>query len=59
MHHIGIIYKVSLNDYELKNDGAGVDSLGANWDKIDELKEEDVSPLVWIEINKMKEARII
>ena len=59
MHHLGIFYIVTLENDTLKSDGDGLDSLGANWYPIDELKEEDVSPLVWIEINKMKEARII
>lgn len=54
MHHIGIFYKVSLVDYKLKSDGDGLDSLGAKWYKIDELKEEEVSPLVWIELDKIK-----
>ena len=59
MHHLGIFYIVTLENDTLKSDGDGLDSLGANWYPIDELKKEDVSPLVWIEINKMKEARII
>lgn len=59
MYHLGIFYIVTLENDTLKSDGDGLDSLGANWYPIDELKEEDVSPLVWIEINKMKEARII
>ena len=54
MHHIGIFYKVTLKDNNLKSDGDGLDSLGANWYDIDNLKEEDVSPLVWIELNKLK-----
>lgn len=54
MHHIGIFYKVTLIDNNLKSDGDGLDSLGANWYDIDNLKEEDVSPLVWIELNKLK-----
>ena len=52
MHHIGIIYKTTLHDYNLKSDADGLDSLGASWYRISDLKEEDVSPLAWIEINK-------
>ncbi len=59
MHHLGIFYIVTLENDTLKSDGDGLDSLGANWYRVDELKEEDVSPLVWIEINKMKKAGII
>ena len=54
MHHIGIFYLVTLADNNLKSDGDGLDSLGANWYEIDKLKEEDVSPLVWIELNKLR-----
>ena len=54
MHHIGIFYLVTLADNNLKSDGDGLDSLGANWYEITTLKEEDVSPLVWIELNKLR-----
>ncbi len=54
MHHIGIFYKVSLKNKDLKNDADGQDSLGAKWYDIDSLKESMVSPLVWIELKKLK-----
>jgi len=57
MHHIGIYYKVKLKNHDLKNDADGFDSLGANWYNIDELTENDVSPLVWIELNKLKNSK--
>ena len=53
LHHIGIIYKVSLKNDKLKSNEDGHDSLGARWYNIKELKEENVSPLVWIELNKL------
>ena len=53
MHHIGIFYKVTLKDNNLKDDADGYDSLGANWYSIDELSKDMVSPLVWIELNKL------
>ena len=53
MLHLGIFYKTTLKSNKLKSDGDGLDSLGANWYKIKDLKEEDVSPLVWIELNKL------
>ncbi len=53
MHHIGIFYKVSLKNKDLKNDADGQDSLGAKWYDIDSLKESMVSPLVWIELKKL------
>lgn len=54
MHHIGIFYKVKLKDNNLKKDADGFDSLGANWYEINKLKKSQVSPLVWIELNKLK-----
>lgn len=58
MHHIGIFYLVTLNDDNVKTDADGLDSLGASWYDIDKLTEEDVSPLVWIELNKLKTREI-
>ena len=55
MHHIGIFYIVTLADNKLKSDGDGLDSLDANWYQIDELKEEDVSSLVWKKLKKAGE----
>lgn len=52
MHHIGFFYLVNINTDELKNEKDGFDSLGAAWYEISKLKEEDVSPLTWIELNK-------
>lgn len=53
MHHIGIFYIVELESDDLKQDADGFDSLGAGWYNIDELKENDVSPLTWIELKKL------
>lgn len=53
MHHIGIFYKVNLTNNTLKDDADGQDSLGANWYDIEQLTEEEVSPLVWIELKKL------
>lgn len=54
MHHIGIFYKVSLKKTNLKMDADGRDSLGAKWYDISSLKKSMVSPLVWIELKKLK-----
>lgn len=45
MHHIGIIYKVSLLTHNIKEDADGLDSLGAIWYKIKDLNKEIISPL--------------
>ncbi|MBQ4031525.1 MAG: NUDIX domain-containing protein [Bacilli bacterium] len=54
MHHIGIFYKVTLENNNLKSDADGHDSLGAQWYEIADLTQDKVSPLVWIELNKLK-----
>lgn len=54
MHHIGIYYLVELETNELKTDADGQDSLGAKWYDISSLEESMVSPLVWIELKKLK-----
>lgn len=48
LHHIGIIYDVELtsNQYELKTDGDGEDSLGACWIHIDEIDNIETTPFV-------------
>ena len=58
MHHIGIFYIVTLEDNSLKSDADGQDSLGAKWYEISDLTENDVSPLVWIELEKLRNSKI-
>lgn len=53
MHHIGIFYLVRLESDKLKDDSDGLDSLGANWYSINDLKQDEVSPLTWIELKKL------
>ena len=48
MHHIGIIYDVTISKEDaIKKDADGLDSLGAAWYKISELKEDEISPLTY------------
>ena len=47
MHHIGIIYDVEIEDTNVKEDGDGLDSLGAAWYLLDDLTSDEVSPLTW------------
>lgn len=44
LHHIGILYKVSISDLNLKGDADGLDSDGASWYSISNLKSEEMSP---------------
>jgi ADP-ribose pyrophosphatase YjhB (NUDIX family) len=59
MHHIGIFYIVSLKSNKLKVDADGQDSLGAKWYDVSNLTEDDVSPLTWIELQKLHKNKII
>ena len=48
LKHIGIIYDVVFGTNDISNIKTGADdhdSLGARWYDINELKEEDLSPL--------------
>ena len=47
MHHIGIIYDVEIEDGNIKTDADGLDSLGAVWYPLSNIKKEDVSPLTY------------
>ncbi|MEK4236893.1 NUDIX hydrolase [Paenibacillus sp. FSL H7-0714] len=48
LHHIGIIYNVSLLDvnFELKTDGDGQDSEGSQWIEIKQLNNLELTPFV-------------
>lgn len=53
LHHIGILYVVKTNENKLKDDADGLDSDGANWYNIKELKQEDLSPFAKLALEKM------
>lgn len=53
LHHIGIIYRVSILESELKEEADGLDSNGANWYLIDELKREELSPFAIFGLEKL------
>ncbi len=53
LHHIGILYKVIPHEYELKEDADGLDSLGAKWYPIEELKRENLSPFTIYALEKL------
>ncbi len=52
LHHIGILYQVETNEYNLKTDTDGLDSNGANWYSINELKKESLSPFAILALEK-------
>lgn len=48
LQHIAIIYDVKIKKSDLekiKKDADGLDSLGANWYNVEQLKMDDLSPL--------------
>ena len=53
LHHIGIIYKIEICSDNLKTGEDGYDSLGSAWYEIKDLKENQVSPLTWIQLQKL------
>ena len=44
LHQIGILYKVELKDYNLKESGDGLDSDGCSFYDIDKLSKNDITP---------------
>ncbi len=51
LQHIAIIYNVKVSASEMaktKNTADGLDSLGADWYKIEDLKKSDLSPLAQV-----------
>lgn len=53
LHHIGILYQASIIDNELKKYPDGHDSNGANWYKITDLKEENLTPFLIFSLKKL------
>lgn len=43
LHHIGILYQVSVEDLKLKSDADGLDSEGADWYNISDLSKNQLS----------------
>ena len=56
MHHIGIIYEIKSYEGTIKEEADGLDSLGAYWYPIEDLKKEDISPLAYdaLKFKKLK-----
>ena len=53
LHHIGILYEVKIKEDKLKNDGDGLDSNGANWYLISNLKKEELTPFALYSLEKL------
>ena len=44
LHHIGILYKVEVEEDTVKEEADGIDSNGCNYYKIDKLSKKDLTP---------------
>lgn len=44
LHQIGILYKVEVKDYKIKEDGDGLDSNGCNFYEINKLSKNEITP---------------
>lgn len=53
LHHIGILYRASVLEEDLKEDGDGIDSDGANWYLIEDLKKEELTPFTIYGLEKL------
>ena len=52
LHHFGILYVIKAKG-NLKKTPDGIDSNGAKWYKIEELKKEDITPFVSYGLEKL------
>ena len=52
LHHIGILFKVKANG-NLKKEPDGIDSNGANWYEIKNLKKEELTPFAIAALEKL------
>lgn len=53
LHHIGILYIVETNESNLKDVADGLDSDGANWYDIKNLKKANLSPFTILALEKL------
>ena len=53
LHHIGILYKVEIEEEILKSDADGLDSNGADWYPIKDLKKEELTPFTIYSLEKL------
>ena len=44
LHHIGLLYKVEVEEDNVKEEADGIDSNGCNFYKIDDLSRNDLTP---------------
>ena len=57
LHHIGVIYETKIIEANLKSDADGLDSLGASWEDINSLKDEELSPFAKFAVHYLKKIK--
>ena len=53
LHHIGILYEVNITSKPIRKTPDGLDSNGANWYLIKDLKKEDLTPFAIYSLQKL------
>lgn len=53
LHHFGILYKVEVENYELKEEPDGIDSNGCNFYEINKLNKNDLTPFTIYGLEKL------
>ena len=53
LHHFGILYEVKIKDKVLKSDPDGLDSNGASWYLIKDLKRDELTPFALYSLEKL------
>ncbi len=53
LHHIGILYTVKIDRNKIKEEPDGIDSNGASWYKINDLKKDNLSPFTIYSLEKL------
>lgn len=53
LHHIGILYLVTVSGTKLKSDADGLDSEGCEWYEINDLTRDELSPFTIYALEKL------
>jgi 8-oxo-dGTP pyrophosphatase MutT (NUDIX family) len=53
LHHIGILYIVTLKDLNLRKEGDNIDSGGADWYNISDLSRKNLTPFAIYSLEKL------
>ena len=53
LHHIGILYIVDTEEFNLKKEADGLDSEGADWYNISSLQQNNLSPFAYYALQKL------